>query len=63
MKGKLSELRLKQNRAPLAVPDYGAIYVWAQGDAYEIPRDQPPPRDLTHLHPQLRDTVKPGRVA
>jgi hypothetical protein len=63
MKGKISELRLKKNRMPLAVPDYGAIFVWGQGDASEIPRDVPPPSDLADLHPQLRDTVKPGRVA
>ena len=63
MKGKVSELRLKKNPMPLAVPDYGAVFVWGQGDAYDIPRDVPPPSDLADLHPQLRDTVKPGRVA
>ena len=63
MKGKISELRLKRNPNPLSVPEFGSVFVWGQGDAYEIPRDVPPPADLNALHPQLRDTVKPGRVA
>ncbi len=63
LKGKISELRLKPNRSPLSMPDFGAVFVWGQGDAYDIPRDVPPPSDLSEMHPQLRDTVKPGRVA
>ena len=63
LKGTNSELRLKRNPNPLSLADFGEFIVWGQGDAYEIPRDVPPPSDLSELHPQLRDTVKPGRVA
>jgi hypothetical protein len=63
LKGTNSELRLKRNPNPLAMPEIGTVFVWGQGDAYDIPRDVPPPSDLSELHPQLRDTVKPGRVA
>ena len=63
IKSAVSELRLRRHPAPLAVVEFGAVFVWSQGDAFDIPRDVPPPSDLSALHPQLRDTVRPGRVA
>ncbi len=63
IRGSVSELRLRRNPAPFTVLEFGAVFVWSQGDAFDIPRDVPPPSDLSALHPQLRDTVRPGRVA
>jgi hypothetical protein len=59
----VSEVRLAQNKAPAVVPVYGAVFVWGQGDAYALPRDVTPASDISELHPQLRDTVRPGRCA
>jgi hypothetical protein len=62
----IADLRFAQHRAPGAV--VGAVFVWGQGDAYAITRDEEPPSsmtapasDVTALHAQLRETVRPGR--
>jgi hypothetical protein len=59
----VTELRLAKDKPPATV--VGAVFVWAQGDAYAITHEsdkaRPPTSDVSALHPQLRDTVRPGR--
>jgi hypothetical protein len=54
----ITDLRLSHPTLHSDLPEY----VWGQGDAYAIPRIPAPPSDLTEINPELRDTVRPGRL-
>ena len=57
----LGDIRFAHPKAPGSV--IGAVFVWGQGDAYAITNEAARESDISTLHPQLRDTVRPGKCA
>jgi hypothetical protein len=60
----VDDIRFAHSKAPGSV--IGAVFVWGQGDAYAITSEfghNSQKSDISTLHPQLRDTVRPGKCA